>query len=409
MTNESMIHVVGGAYEEQCARPQWHEVFGSAGRAASAIAAVAGPNLVELHCYVDNQTQEVVAARCTLEGSRLSSTLVERTCSFRYYHGLDTPRIEAPRTTYAPIDVRASQIVRFGMLEGEAIVHGERVVYDPQNALAPDIFQANGSTARELAVVLNHREAAAITHLGNAAPEEQAKAVLAQNSAQVVVMKRGPLGALVCDGGTFTTIPAYVSDNVWKLGSGDIFAGHFAYRWLHEGRSAVDSAILASQATALYCETSGFPMASSFESFDKPAITTSPRYRAGHRPTVYLAGPFFTLAQLWLIEQARANLQSFGLNVFSPYHDVGYGSADDVVELDLDGIHRSDIVFAVGDGLDSGTIYEIGYARARDIPVIMYCENESSEDQKMMQGSGCILCTDYVSAIYKTLWTAIAR
>lgn len=409
MTKDSMIHVVGGAYEEQCLRPQWHEVFGSAGRAASAIAAVAGSNLVDLHCYVDDLTQEVVAARCNLEGSHLSPTLVENTCSFRYHHGLDTPRIETPRTRYAPIQVRASQIIRFGMLEGEAIVHGGRVVYDPQNAMAPDIFQTNGSTAHELAVILNHREAALMTQLGSAAPEEQATAVLAQNSAQVVVMKRGPLGALVYDGGTFTTIPAYVSDNVWKIGSGDIFAGHFAYRWLHEGRSAVDSAILASQATALYCETSGFPLANSFESFGKPAVTTSPRYLAGHRPTVYLAGPFFTLAQLWLIDQARTNLQSFGLNVFSPYHDVGYGSADDVVELDLKGIHHSDIVLAVCDGLDSGTIYEIGYARAHGIPVIMYCENESSEDQKMMQGSGCILCTDYVSAIYKTLWTAIAR
>lgn len=409
MNDDSTIHVVGGAYEEQCVRPQWHEVFGSAGRAASAIAAVAGSNLVELHCYVDDQTQEVVAARCSLDGSRLSSTVVERTCSFRYNHGLETPRIEAPRDRYAPIHVRANRIVRFGMLEGEAIVNGERVVYDPQNVLAPDIFRANGSTARELAVVLNHREAAAMTHLGDATPEELAKAVLAQNSARVVVMKRGPLGALVYDGCTFTTIPAYVSDNVWKIGSGDVFVGHFAYRWLHEGRSEADSAILASQATAMYCETSGFPMANSFEAFAKPAITASPRYLNGYRPTVYLAGPFFTLAQLWLVEQARANLQSFGLNVFSPYHDVGHGSAEDVVELDLKGIHRSDILFAIGDGLDTGTIYEIGYARARDIPVIIYCENESQEDQKMMQGSGCIICADYVSAIYKTLWAAIAR
>jgi nucleoside 2-deoxyribosyltransferase len=123
---------------------------------------------------------------------------------------------------------------------------------------------------------------------------------------------------------------------------------------------------------------------------------------------VYLAGPFFTLAQLWLIEQARSNLENFGLNVFSPYHDVGHGSADDVVELDLEAIRQSDILFAVGDGLDPGTIYEIGYARARNIPVIVYCENESPDNQKMMVGSGCIISADYVSAIYKTFWAAVA-
>jgi hypothetical protein len=247
-----------------------------------------------------------------------------------------------------------------------------------------------------------------MTTLGDASAEELATAVLAQNAAQVVVMKRGPLGALVYDGVDFTMIPAYASDNVWKIGSGDVFVGHFAYRWLHEGRSAADSAIMASQATALYCETSAFPTTRSYESFAKPAITSSRRYLDGRRPTVYLAGPFFTLAQLWLIEQARTSLQGFGLTVFSPYHDVGYGSAGDVVEQDLEGIRKSDIVFAIGDGLDSGTIYEIGYARALDIPVIVYCENESVEDLKMMQGSACIVCADYVSAVYKTLWTAVA-
>ena len=108
-----------------------------------------------------------------------------------------------------------------------------------------------------------------------------------------------------------------------------------------------------------------------------------------------------------MIEQARNNLRDLGLQVFSPYHDVGHGSADDVVQQDLEGIDNSDLVFAIGDGLDSGTMYEIGYARSRGKPVIMYSENESEEDKKMMEGSGCILCSDYVTAIYQTLWTAV--
>jgi nucleoside 2-deoxyribosyltransferase len=120
-----------------------------------------------------------------------------------------------------------------------------------------------------------------------------------------------------------------------------------------------------------------------------------------------LAGPFFTLAQLWLIEQVRDALMKFGLQVFSPYHDVGHGSADDVVGLDLDAIRGCDLLFAIGDGLDSGTLYEIGYARALDKPVVLYCENESQDSQKMMLGSGCTLVSDYVSAIYKTIWAAV--
>ncbi|MDP9649678.1 PfkB family carbohydrate kinase [Paraburkholderia caledonica] len=402
------INIVGGAYEEQCLKPQWHEVFGSAGRAASAIAAFADPDLVTLHCYVDRLTEPVLAARCALEHSHLVSVPVERVSSFRYHHGLATPSIDAPTTRYEPIRLHASHIVRFGMLEGDAIVHGNQVVYDPQSAHTPPVFQANGSTASRLAVVLNQREALSMTGLAGASAEELAKAVLVSNQAEVVVIKLGPLGALTYDGSQYQLIPPYASDNVWKIGSGDIFVSHFTYRWMHEQRPVSECALLASQATSQYCDTGGFPTPATFGQSARPAITPSQRFLGGHRPVVYLAGPFFTLAQLWLIDQARANLQSFGLEVFSPYHDVGHGSADDVVELDLDGIRRSDIMFAVGDGLDTGTIFEIGYARARDMPVVVYCENESSENQKMMQGSGCIMCADYVSAIYRTLWTAIS-
>lgn len=408
MSREYAIHIVGGAYEEQCMRPQWHEVFGSAGRAASAIASIAGKGLVELHCYVDGRTRDVVDARCSIEGVKLSDTMVERTCSFRYHHGLEEPRIEAPKRRYPPIHVKAQQIVRFAMLEGDAVVDGDRVVYDPQSVTNPETFQRNGSVARELAVILNYREAVEMTHLATKSPEKVANAVFVQNSAQVVVLKCGPLGALVYDGTDFTRIPAYASKSVWKIGSGDVFVGHFAYRWLRERKPAAQCALLASQATAIYCESGGFPLSEALKSFGMPEVTASQRYLNGYRPTVYLAGPFFTLAQLWLIEQARSNLTSFNLNVFSPYHDVGHGSAEDVVEQDLEGIRQSDIVFAIGDGLDSGTIYEIGFARALGIPVVMYCENESAEDQKMMEGSDCTLCSDYVSAIYKTLWTAMA-
>ena len=63
-------------------------------------------------------------------------------------------------------------------------------------------------------------------------------------------------------------------------------------------------------------------------------------------------------------------------------------------------------MFAITDGLDAGTVYEIGYARAKGKPVVVYCENETVNDKKMMQGSGCRLCNDFVSAVYETLWIA---
>jgi nucleoside 2-deoxyribosyltransferase len=125
-----------------------------------------------------------------------------------------------------------------------------------------------------------------------------------------------------------------------------------------------------------------------------------------HVPRVYLAGPFFTLAQLWLIEQARNDLRAAGLRVFSPYHDVGVGAAQDVVSADLQGVAECDLVFAIGDGMDPGTVFEIGYARAMGKPVVVYCETGPGESLKMMQGTDCLIEADYVSAVYRTLWKA---
>ena len=138
------------------------------------------------------------------------------------------------------------------------------------------------------------------------------------------------------------------------------------------------------------------------------ALKASDRFRDGWRPTVYLAGPFFTLAQLWVVTQAREALQQMGLKVFSPYHDVGHGSAEDVVDKDLQAIKDCDLVLAIVDGLDAGTLYEIGYARAIDRPVVVYCEQEKREDLKMMEGSACHLVADFTSAIYRTVWVGAA-
>lgn len=398
------IAVVGGVYGEQCMHPPWQEVYGSAGRAASALARMEAS--VELHAFLDASTQVLVESRGALERFDLRPTPIDRSLSFDYHHGLDTPRILGLGPRHPPLQVSAEHIVRFGMLEGDAVVHGERVVYDPQDSTAPQHFHANGSTARQLALVLNRHEATLLAGLSNLPTEALAAALLRQAAADVVIVKQGPLGALVHDGASVHTVPAYRSASVWKIGSGDNFVAHFAHRWLLEGRSAAESADLASKATAFYCETRGFASPRSLADYAPSPIVPSTRFTTGYRPSVYLAGPFFTLAQLWIVEQARTALRDMGLEVFSPYHDVGHGSANDVVAHDLAGIDRTDLVFAITDGLDAGTVYEIGYAHAKGKPVVVYSENETADDKKMMEGSGCHLCDDFVSAVYETLWIA---
>ena len=80
------------------------------------------------------------------------------------------------------------------------------------------------------------------------------------------------------------------------------------------------------------------------------------------------------------------------------------GVASEVVLKDLEALNHSSIVLAVLDGLDSGTLFEIGYAVKMGIPVIGYVENESSESIKMLEGTNCILEKDLATAIYKCFW-----
>lgn len=408
MSNTPEIAVVGGVYEERCLRPDWYEVYGSAGRACSAIVAFDDKVTVALHCYADPRILEALTARSALERTQLHVTAIANTMRFVYVHGLDRPQIENATTGQPTLTAKATNVLRFGMLEGDAVVDGGNVVYDPQTAVSPAVFHANGSRADRLAVVLNENEARSMTGLYDADVDELMVAVRDLNGAEIVVVKRGPLGAVVFDGAKRNLVPALHTKTVWKIGSGDIFCAHFALNWAVHGRDPVASALAASRATASYCETGGFPNVKLLQSLDATPVIPSDQFLTGRVPRVYLAAPFFTLSQLWIVEQTRMQLKHFGLEVFSPYHDVGLGPAEKVVEADLQGLRDVDFVFAIADGLDAGTLIEIGYALARSMPVVVYVENESEEDLKMMAGSGCILCTDYVSAIYRALWTAIS-
>lgn len=403
------IHVVGGVYREYCVHPRWYDIFGSAGRAALAIATT-GTSVV-LHAYTTEATLGVINEKSAwLSSFAVAPTHVGGDVSFKYLHDMAVPEIVGvPNTPHEPILLTEEKVVRFGMLEGDAVVHATWAVYDPQNAQGATPFAANGSTAIHLALVLNLWEATQLANMSGASSETIAPVLAAQERAEVVIIKMGPRGAFVWTAAGVAQVPAYRTTRVWKIGSGDCFVAHFANGWMHEGLNAAQAADIASRATAYYCETRGLPTKENLAAYDIRPVELSADYLAGKQRQVYLAGPFFDLMQIWMVEQAQANLKDLGLKVFSPYHDVGLGSADDVVGKDLEAIVDSDIVFAIADGLDAGTVYEIGYARALGKPVVVYSERQSTENLKMMEGSDCTICTDYTTALYSTLWEAVKR
>jgi len=400
-----LIRLTGGVYYEQCMCPTWQELFGSGGRAATAIARLGGH--VALDTYTDLTAEAILRQRAVLEGFSVASYPIDHSLHFRYTHGLAKPSIQPlPETSSTILQITAENVVRFGLLEGDCVVDARNAVYDPQSSRHPAPFHENGSKAERLALVLNRSEAEALHGNDELSAADLVRALSKSQNAEIVIIKMGPAGALLFHDGQLHHIPSFVTSQVWKIGSGDVFVASFAHFWLEEGLTPLKAAMQASRATAYYCETKGFASKAELETYHPAAASLPKKSRTGRPPLVYLAGPFFSLAQLWLVEEARARLLEMGLNVFSPVHDVGHGPADEVVQKDLDAIHECDLMLAIGDGLDAGTIYEIGYARALKKPVIMYVENESEEDQKMMAGSGCTLTKDFVTAIYQTAWKA---
>src|SRR5690606_21463548 len=344
-----MITIIGGVYRERCMRPAWDDVYGSAGRAATAIARFGGK--AELISSVDEETEAVINARAMYEGFQVKALRTDKNITFEYIHGLSTPDIRGDIEAKVELKTTSEKVLRFGMIEGTAVVDAEYAVFDPQNAKGVESFGSNGSKANHLALVLNQYEANMLVPDFQETPMDELINILAtREQAEVVVIKMGPMGALVYDKGTISRVPAYRTKRVWKIGSGDTFAAHFALGWMDEGLSAHDAALRASAATAFYCENQGFPDLNLLEQFKPIPLIPSERFKRGYKPMVYLAGPFFSLAELWMVGQARRDLQAMGLKVFSPYHDVGVGSADDVVEKDLEGVKDCDALFAIGDG-----------------------------------------------------------
>lgn len=408
------IHVVGGCYREICHWPAYDEVHGSAGRAAQVIAQLSQRQGTHLHSMLDPLLNEQLQTHFAYLNCDYNLREAEFTPTFEYSHPLARPKFYPDKQQLAVlqqpvIEVSEENVVLFGMLEASPQIQAQNAVYDPQNVESPVFFQETGSTADRLVLILNHAEASALfTRLTGQSHSDSdtaqiAKILLDHENALAVIVKYGYRGAFVLEkSGDSTWIPARRTTNVFPIGSGDCFVGTFAYFWMAENMSIQDAAQCASGVTAFYCDTRTFPDAANVASL--PTQYPSAHCEDLTGKSVYIAGPFFNLKEMWLINQARSILQGMKLDVFSPYHDVGMGSAEQVTAKDIDAIEKCDALYAIFDGGDPGTLFEIGYATKCRKPVVIYAENATGEHLKIYKGTGCIICTDFASSIYHLPW-----
>lgn len=98
---------------------------------------------------------------------------------------------------------------------------------------------------------------------------------------------------------------------------------------------------------------------------------------------VYLASGWFNPTQTSIMNEIKEVLDVFKehkfLDFFAPYWDGIQLKKDDPIEkwetvwnLDIDTINSCDLMIANLEGFEPGTVFETGYASAKNIPVIWY-------------------------------------
>ncbi len=120
--------------------------------------------------------------------------------------------------------------------------------------------------------------------------------------------------------------------------------------------------------------------------------------------TVYIAGPLFTPAERRYLEELTAAVESAGFPTYLPHRDGGLASADRrdtraLYDADIRALGACRVVVAVlnGTDVDSGTAFEIGYAVARNLPVLGLYEDirvSAPHDFNVMIANGCRIFSD---------------
>lgn len=397
----SEVSIIGGTYRETCYWPAWNSVYGSGWRAVRVFRTLHPSAAISYYSTGDEEIQKKMKIYAGSEPLEPHIVPNSSSVSFYYDHPLSRPFIQGIKSDPFNIVANGKYVIGFGMLEATTQIEGEWVVYDPQSPSHPLSFKDQGGKAEHLALVLNESEAKLLTSENDL--KKISESLFRKEQCEILIIKRGAKGAVVfhSEDDKGVVVPAFRTSHVWPIGSGDVFTTVFSYYWFN-GTDPVESAQKASQAAAIYCDTSSYEDIARLLKEGRKYVPVAPKKQG----KVYLAGPFFTLSEKLFIAECRNILSAMGVKVFSPYHDVGEGKAEDVAPKDIDALNGCDCVFAIVDGLDSGTIFEIGYAVAHGKRVVAYVENETEGSLKMLTGTGCDVEKDFTTAIYKTCWYA---
>ncbi|MCB0190147.1 MAG: hypothetical protein KDE31_38005, partial [Caldilineaceae bacterium] len=258
------MKVVGGIYSEYCYYPEWHQIFGSGGRGAAALTRL-GVSDVTLHSAVALNHMGAVQATLSPYGVNVEAIAAKSLIEFSYTHPLSEPAVSpSPLQVHSIPLVESDIVLAYGMIESSIRVKGRHVVYYPQGG--DDIRPPKDvAIAERLALVANEAEIRTLTRKKDVV--EGARDVINTGQAEVVIVMQGPFGSTVVLADNTYAVPPFVTHNVFKIGSGDVFSAAFAKFWVYQGLRAFEAAENASRCAALYCDTKSIDAIAGFASF----------------------------------------------------------------------------------------------------------------------------------------------
>jgi hypothetical protein len=389
------MQIAGGTYLETCREPDDETVAGSGLRAAAVLQRVC-PDLV-LKSAIDDGLRTNAEAMAGGLGVNVEWAARSGPVAFDHWTPLSAPTLRGPGATAPAPHLTGSAALVFGMIETKVTTEVERLVFDPQQPRDLGQSDFSGLRAEHLALVANAAETRSMT--GETDVAVAARTLLTTTPAEVVVTKLAARGSLVSTDDDQREVGLWPTSKVWPIGSGDVFAAGFAWAWAQQTMDAVEAARVGSYLASLWCGQRRWQPA--LEHFAVPDGEFMPQ-----PGQVYLAAPFFNVAQRWLVELVRESLIGLGGSVFSPLHDVGIGT-DEVAAKDLAGLDSCTALLALLDEVDAGVMFEAGWAAQNHVPVIGYSEHPEDDRLKMVRGSGAQIGGDLSTAVYHALWASM--
>jgi len=283
--------------------------------------------------------------------------------------------------------VSSESILRFGLLEGDAIVQAQRAVFDPQTWQVPQRFRDNGSKAEELAIVLNELELRVMAK--NDDLYLASRFLMDREEAALIVAKGGVRGATVFERtGQVHHVPAYRSSRVFKIGTGDVFSAVFAHFWAEGKLPAIEAADLASRAVSTYCSSGQLPLEMSGQT---DSFSSIPAHVSG---SIQVEGAARTLGQRFTLEEAQFLLRELGLDVVD-----ASGSEDS--------LRKSAALLVLGDGLTDDECYTIIETKGAEFPIVVLRETGPGVGVGSRTGDAIRVTDDFTTAIYFAAWAAM--